>query len=122
MQQRTTEKPQAVRVEGSEKNGYIELVLTENVKQVETIQEDGTTATCYDSDIYRLTYPDGADGEAMAAEHPNVFLQLAETEEVEGQPLQNVDKLAELMIKNEEMEETQNDLIIMITDIAGGVK
>ena len=58
----------------------------------------------------------------MAAEHPNVFLQLAETEEVEGQPLQNVDKLAELMIKNEEMEETQNDLIIMITDIAGGVK
>lgn len=86
------------------------------------IQEDGSTTTCYDSNVYRLTYPDGADGAALAAAHQDIFLQLAETEEVEGQPLQNVDKLAELMIENKEMKETQDDLIVMITDIAGGVK
>lgn len=122
MQQRTKEKPEAVRVEGSEKAGCIELVLTEEVKEVEVIQEDGSTTTCYDSNVYRLTYPYGADGAALAAAHQDIFLQLAETEEVEGQPLQNVDKLAELMIENKEMKETQDDLIVMITDIAGGVK
>lgn len=125
MRQRTAEQPQPVRIEPCEQVGFVEVVITVNVKPVqETDAETGANRTAYESDVYRLTYPE-KDREILqeyARENIEIFAELAAAEENDGKPTQNADKLAELMIENTELRETQDDIIITITDILGGVE
>lgn len=125
MRQRTAEQPQPVRIEPCEQAGFVEVVITVNVKPVqETDAETGANRTAYESDVYRLTYPE-KDREMLqeyARENIEIFAELAAAEENDRKPTQNADKLAELMIENTELRETQDDIIITITDILGGVE
>lgn len=125
MRQRTVEQPQPVRIEPCEQEGFVAVVITVNVKQVqETDTEAGENRTAYESDVYRLTYPE-KDKETLqeyAQENIEVFAELAAAEENDGKPTQNADKLAELMIENTELRATQDDIIITITDMLGGVE
>lgn len=125
MRQRTVEKPQQVRIEPCEQKGFIEVVITVNAQPVQAEDmETGERRTEYESDIYRLTYPE-KERETLqeyAQENIDVFAELAAAEENDGKPTQNADKLAALMIENTEMRETQDDIIITITDMLGGVE
>lgn len=125
MRQRTAEQPRPVRIEPCEQVGFVEVVITVNVKPVqETDAETGANRTAYESDVYRLTYPE-KDREILqeyARENIEIFAELAAAEENDRKPTQNADKLAELMIENTELRETQDDIIITITDILGGVE
>ena len=47
---------------------------------------------------------------------------MAEAEENDGKPTQNADKLVALMIENTELRTTQDDIIIILTDMMGGVE
>ena len=57
-----------------------------------------------------------------AKAHVDIFAQLAEAEENRAEPTQNADKLVALMVENAELHETQDDIILTITDIMGGVE
>lgn len=87
--------------------------------------ETGETRTEYESDAFRLTYPEPDETEMLleyATENIGTFLTLAVTEEKTGIPTQNADKLAGLMIENEELRATQEDIVLLVTDIMGGVE
>lgn len=126
MKQRTVEAPQPVRIEPSEQTGFVEIVITIGALQVQSDDpETGTTRTEYESDVFRLTYPEPEDKTALqeyARENVGVFAELAAAEENAGQPTQNADKLAALMIDNAELRTTQDDIVLMVTDMIGGVE
>lgn len=126
MKQRTVEAPQPVRIEPSEQTGFVEVVITINALQVQADDpETGTTRTEYESDVFRLTYQEPEDKTALreyAEENAGVFAELAAAEENAGQPTQNADKLAALMIDNAELRTTQDDIVLMVTDMIGGVE
>lgn len=126
MKQRTVEKPEAIRIEGSELQGFVEMVVITNVQPVKTSDpETAAERTEYESDIARLTYPQPDDEESLrkyAGEHLEVFAQLAAAEEAAETPTQNADKIAALMIENAELRETQDDIVLTITDMMGGAE
>ena len=125
MRQRTAEQPQPVRIEPCEQEGFVAVVITVNVQPIQTQDaETKENRTEYESDVYRLTYPE-KDTETLreyAKENIEVFAELAEAEENDGKPTQNADKLAALMIENTELRTTQDDIIIILTDMMGGVE
>lgn len=126
MKQRTVEKPEAIRLEPCEQTGFIHVVVIVNIKPLPVIDpENGEERTEYESDVYRLTYPEPDkpdDLKAYAAANIEVFQALAHAEELEGKPTQNADKFAALMIENEELRTTQDDIVLMVTDMMGGVE
>lgn len=124
MKQRTAENPEQIRVEASERPGFVEIVVITNAKPVDCNLEAGKH-TEYESNIARLTYPAPEDEEELieyAKAHVDIFAQLAETEENRAEPTQNADKLVALMVENAALHETQDDIILTITDIMGGVE
>lgn len=87
--------------------------------------EGGGTRTEYDSDVYRLTYPYEGMADALrdhVKKYVDVYTELAEAEETAGKQTQSADKIAALMVENTDLRETQDDIIITITDLIGGVE
>lgn len=125
MKQRTVEKPEAIRLEACEQEGFLQIVVITDVQPVQVSDpETGTERTEYESEAARLTYPDQDDREALkeyAAGNVEVFAALAKAEEMTGQQTQNADALAALMIENAELRTTQDDIVLMVTDMMGGV-
>jgi hypothetical protein len=97
------------------------VVVTDNVQPVQVETEDGEN-TEYESEIYRLTYPEADNLQEYAEENKEVFLELAKAEENAGTPTQSADKLAALMIENADLRSTQDDILIIITDMIGGAE
>ena len=122
MKQRTAEKPEAVRTEPSAQAGFVEVVTVTNIAALPVTREDGQETTEYESDIYRLTYPVTDNLQEYAETNIAVFVELAKAEENAGQPTQNADKLAALMIENNDLRATQDDILIIITDMIGGAE
>jgi hypothetical protein len=122
MKQRTAEKPEAVRIEPSAQAGFVEVVTVTNIAALPVTREDGQETTEYESDIYRLTYPVTDNLQEYAETNIAVFVELAKAEENAGQPTQNADKLAALMIENNDLRATQDDILIIITDMIGGAE
>lgn len=122
MKQRTAEKPEGVRIEPSAQAGFVEVVVVTNIFPQPVIHEDGQEATEYESDIYRLTYPATENLQKYAEKHKSVFVELAKAEEAAGQPTQSADKLAALMVENGDLRATQDDILVLITDLIGGVE
>lgn len=126
MKQRTVEKPEAIRLEPCEQTGFIQIVVTTGAKPLQVDDpETGSTRTEYESDVYRLTYPEPDAPDALkeyAAANVETFATLAAAEENAGAPTQNADKLAGLMIENAELRTTQDDIVLMVTDMMGGVE
>lgn len=125
MKQRTAEKPEAIRLEASEQAGFVEMVVITNAKEIKSIDLEAGERTEYESNIARLTYPAPEDKERLieyAKAHVDIFAQLAEAEENRAEPTQNADKLVALMVENAALHETQDDIILTITDIMGGVE
>ena len=122
MRQRTAEKPEAVRIEQSDRAGFVEIVITTNVQPLQVVREDGKEATEYESDVSRLTYPAANNLQEYAEANLEVFAELAVAEEKAGEPTQNADKLAALTIENAEMKAAQDDMLIIVTDMIGGVE
>lgn len=102
------------------------MVVITNVQPVKTSDPETTEErTEYESEIARLTYPQPDDEESLreyAGEHLEVFAQLAAAEEAAETPTQNADKIAALMIENAELRETQDDIVLTITDMMGGAE
>lgn len=122
MKQRTAEKPEAVRIEPSAQAGFVEVVTVTNIAALPVTREDGQETTEYESDIYRLTYPVTDNLQEYAETNIAVFVELAKAEENAGQSTQNADKLAALMIENNDLRATQDDILIVITDMIGGAE
>lgn len=122
MKQRTAEKPEAVRIEPSAQAGFVEVVTVTNIAALPVTREDGQETTEYESDIYRLTYPVTDNLQEYAETNIAVFVELAKAEENAGQSTQNADKLAALMIENNDLRATQDDILIIITDMIGGAE
>lgn len=125
MKQRTAEKPEAIRLEASEQAGFVEMVVITNAKEIKSTDLEAGERTEYESNIARLTYPAPEDKERLieyAKAHVDIFAQLAEAEENRVEPTQNADKLVALMVENAALHETQDDIILTITDIMGGVE
>lgn len=123
MRQITTEMPESVRIEPSPLAGFSEVVTVTNINSVSVVREDGQNATEYESDIYRLTYPETDNLAAYAEAHFDVFVELAKAEEIAGKPTQNAEKLAALMIENKSLRAMTDknvadiDYIAMMTDV-----
>lgn len=100
----------------------MEIVITTNAQPLQVVREDGKEATEYESDVSRLTYPATDNLQEYAEENLEVFAKLAATEEKAGEPTQNADKIAALMIENAEMKAAQDDMLIIVTDMIGGVE
>lgn len=96
--------------------------MVTKIKPVPVNLEDGTIVTEYESEICRLTYPETENLQEYAAEHKEVFADLAMAEEKAGTPTQSADKIAALMIENMDLKETQDDLLILVTDLIGGAE
>lgn len=126
MKQRTVEKPEAIRLEPCEQAGFIQIVVTTGVQPLQVDDpENGGERTEYESDAFRLTYPQPDDLENLkeyAEKNIDAFRALACAEELAGTPTQNADKLAALMIENAELRTTQDDIVLMVTDMMGGVE
>lgn len=101
------------------------MVVVTDAQQVDADNMEAGNHVEYESNIARVTYP-APENEAQlmeyATEHIEVFAQLAAAEEITGTPTQNADKLAVLMVENAALHETQDDIILTITDIMGGVE
>ena len=103
----------------------MEVVVVTNAQQVSVDGAETEKHVEYESDIARVTYPEPENETQLieyATEHIEVFAQLAAAEEIAGTPTQNADKLARLMIENTALHETQDDIILAITDIMGGAE
>lgn len=104
----------------------MEIVVTTGVQAVQTDDpETGGSRTEYESDVYRLTYPEPENADALQAyAQANLvtFATLAAAEELSGTPTQNADKFVGLMIENAELRETSDDLVLIVTDLMGGVE
>lgn len=100
----------------------MEVVTVTNIAALPVTREDGQETTEYESDIYRLTYPVTDNLQEYAETNIAVFVELAKAEENAGQPTQNADKLAALMIENNDLRATQDDILIIITDMIGGAE
>lgn len=123
MRQITTEMPESVRIEPSPLAGFVEVVTVTNINSVSVVREDGQESTEYESDIYRLTYPVTENLLGYAEKYFDVFVELAKAEETAGKPTQNADKLAVLMIENNDLRIIADknvadiDYIAMMSDI-----
>lgn len=123
MKQKTIEIPRNVRIEPSAQAGFVEVVTVTGVHSVPVTLEDGQETTEYESDIYRLTYPETDNLAAYAEAHFDVFVELAKAEETAGKPTPNADKLAVLMIENNDLRIIAGknvadiDYIAMMSDI-----
>lgn len=123
MKQRTAEKPEAVHIEPSTQAGFVEVVTVTNITPSPVMREDGQEATEYESDIYRLTYLETDNLAAYAEAHFDVFVELAKAEETAGKPTPNADKLAALMIENNDLRAMTDknvadiDYIAMMSDV-----
>ena len=125
MKQRTAENPEQIRVEASERPGFVEIVVITDAKPVDGTDLEAGKHTEYESNIARLTYPAPEDEARLieyAKAHVDIFAQLAEAEESRAEPTQNADKIVTLMVENAALHETQDDIILTITDIMGGVE
>lgn len=123
MKQITIEIPRNVRIEPSAQAGFVEVVTVTNINSVSVTREDGQETTGYESDIYRLTYPETDNLAVYAETHFDVFVELAKAEETAGKPTPNADKLAVLMIENNDLRIIADknaadiDYIAMMSDI-----
>lgn len=123
MKQITIEKPDAIRIEPGAQDGFVEVVIIANISPLPVIREDEQESTEYESDIYRLTYPETDNLAAYAEAHFDVFVELAKAEEIAGNPTQNAEKLAALMIENNDLRAMTDknvadiDYIAMMTDV-----
>lgn len=123
MKQRTIDIPAGVRIEPSAQPGFVEVVTVTGVHSVPVTLEDGQETTEYESDIYRLTYPETDNLAAYAEAHFDVFVELAKAEEIAGKPTQNAEKLAALMIENKSLRAMTDknvadiDYIAMMSDV-----
>lgn len=125
MKQRTVEKPEAIRLEPCEQAGFIQIVVTTGAQPLQVDDPENGERTEYESDVFRLTYPQPDDLESLkeyATKNIDAFRALACAEELAETPTQNADKLAALMIENAELRTMQDDIVLIVTDMMGGVE